>query len=149
MNPPDLPFGDPDQNRRENNSAIKKGILFGCGGCAALVILILALVAGFFFFVLGAIRSTEPYQASVRAAQASPALREALGDPVTSTWWLSGNVNWENGVGKADIRVPVSGPKGKATIHTIGSKQPATPWTFEKMEAVVEGRVEVIDLRSP
>ena len=147
MNPPPIPFGDPDQVRRDNRQAVTKGLLWGCGGCATLVVLLLAVVAGFFFFVLGAIRSTEPYQASLRAAENSPELKAAIGEPITSRWWLSGNVNWSNGVGTADVRVPVKGPKGSASIHTIGSKQPATPWTFEKMEATVEGSGAVIDLR--
>ncbi len=147
MNPPPLPFGDPDQIRRDNNSAVKKGLLFGCGGCALLVALVMAGAVGIVFFVFAAVRSSEPYQASLRAAQASPELRTAIGDPVTSDWWLTGSVNWNNGVGSADIQVPVKGPNGSATIHTIGAKQPATPWTFEKMEATVEGGGAVIDLR--
>ncbi len=147
MNPPSpLPFGDPDQVRRENNAAVKKGLLFGCGGCAMLGLLVIALMVGIFFFVFGMVRNSEPYQASLRNAQASPKLRAAVGDPITSDWWFSGSVNWNNGVGDADVRISVKGPKGNASIHTIGAKQPATPWTFEKMEATVSDTGEVIDL---
>lgn len=149
MNPPPLPFGDPTQVQRENNSAIKKGLLFGCGGCAFLSLLAVGLAAGIFFFVVSTVRKTEPYQASLRAAQASPELREALGEPISADWWFMGSVNWNNGQGSADIHIPVKGPKGSAVVHTIGAKQPATPWTFEKMEASVGDTGKVIDLLKP
>lgn len=147
MNSEPPPFGDPGQVRRDNQNAVKKGVLFGCGGCALLLGLAVAGVAGLVFFVFGTIRNTEPYQASLRAAQASPALREALGEPIRSDWWLGGKVSWDNGAGRADMHIPVKGPKGGASIHTIGTKQPAAPWRFEKMEATIEGSGAVIDLR--
>ena len=138
------PFGDPAQNRQGNSKAVTKGILIGCGGCAGLVVLTLLLGGSIFFFIFSSVRTTEPFQQTLKAAQESSALREALGEPITLGWWFSGSVNWNNGAGTADVRIPLNGPKGSVTVHTIGSKEPSGPWVFSKMQTTGD---PVIDLR--
>jgi hypothetical protein len=140
MNPPPLsspenPFGDPDQSRRENNAAIRKGLLFGCGGCASLALMVVLLIGGIVYFIFAGVRKTEPFQLTLRAAQASPELRSQLGEPITLGFWFTGSVNWNNGKGSADVQIPLNGPKSSTTVHTIGTQSPGAPWNFSKMES--------------
>jgi hypothetical protein len=151
MNPPPLytpenPFGDPDQARRDRNASIRKGLLFGCGGCATLGFLVVALIGGIFYFVFAGIRSSEPFQRTLQAAQASPEMRAYLGEPITLGYLFTGNVNWNNGNGTADVQITLNGPKASVTIHTLGTKAPASPWIFTKMQTT--GTPE-INLLSP
>ena len=51
--PPPLPFGDPSKIQKEHASAVGKGVLFGCGGCAVAVGVVVVLgVAVFITYVL-------------------------------------------------------------------------------------------------
>jgi hypothetical protein len=139
MNPPPLsssenPFGDPDRARREKNAAIRKGLLFGCGGCASLALLVILLVGGIIYFIFSGVRKTEPFQLTLQAAQASPDLRSQLGEPISLGFWFTGSVNWDNGHGSADVQIPLNGPNGSTTVHSIGTQSPGSPWTFSKMQ---------------
>ena len=149
MNPPPLyspesPFGDPDQARRERNASIRKGLLFGCGGCATLAFMVVALIGGIFYFLFSGVRSTEPFQRTLQAAQASPEMRAHLGEPITLGFWFTGSVNWNNDHGTADVQIPLKGPKGSTTVHTIGTKAPASPWIFSKMQTPAPPEINLL-----
>jgi hypothetical protein len=140
MNPPPLsspenPFGDPDRSTRENSAAIGKGILYGCGGCASLALMVLLLIGGIIYFIFSSIRKTEPFQLTLHAAQSSPEMRAQLGEPITLGFWFTGSVNWNNGNGTADVQIPLNGPNGSTTIHTVGTQSPGAPWNFSKMQS--------------
>jgi hypothetical protein len=149
MNPPPLyspenPFGDPDQARRERNASIRKGLLFGCGGCATLAFMVVALIGGIIYFIFSGARSSEPFQRTLQAAQASPEMRSKLGEPITLGYLFSGSVNWTNGTGTADVQIPLSGPKGSTTVHTIGTKTPTAPWIFTKMQTTTAPEINLL-----
>lgn len=147
MNPPPVPFGDPAQIQKERSSAVGKGIAFGCGGCAVLVLASLVFLAGVFAVVFAFIRNTEPVQASLAAARASTELKQALGEPIEMGWLVTGNVNSENNQTDAEVTVPVAGPRGMASIHTVGTRTGSAKWQFSEMTATVDGTGQVIDLR--
>ncbi len=147
--PPPVPFGDPDQTRRENNTAVKKGLLFGCGGCAMIVALLFLVGGAIVFYIFSSVRSSEPFQHTLQAAQASPEMCQALGEPITLGWWFTGSVNWHNGDGTAAVRIPLSGPRDSATVEVSGALTAGGPWSFDKMEATLKSTGQVIDLRQP
>ena len=84
------------------------GCTAGCGGCVAL----LALAAGLIFSILAVVflvlRSLDPCDAALQAAQSSEILRRELGTPITKGWVVTGSVRTFNGTGTADVTVPVS-----------------------------------------
>lgn len=149
MNPPPLsspenPFGDPDRGTRAKQAAIGKGIFLGCGGCASLVVMVLLLVGGIFYFIFSGIRKTEPFQLTLQAAQSSPELRDQLGEPITLGFMFTGNVNWENGNGTANVHIPLNGPKGSTTVHTIGTKTNNASWNFTQMQTTTSPPVNLL-----
>lgn len=149
MNPPPLsspetPFGDPDRSSRENNAALRKGLLFGCGGCASLALMVVILIGGIIYSIFSNVRKSEPFQLTLQAAQASPELRSQLGEPITLGFWFSGSVNWTNGSGTADVQIPLNGPKASTTIHTIGTKAPSAPWIFTKMQSTTPPEINLL-----
>ena len=149
MNPPPLsspenPFGDPTQARREQQAAIRKGVFLGCGGCAGLGLAVLIGIAGLIYFIFASARSTEPFQRTLQAAQASPEMRAHLGEPISLGFWFTGSVNWENGQGKADVQIPLKGPNGSITVHTVGSKAPASPWVFTRMQTTAAPEINLL-----
>lgn len=64
-------------------------------------------------------------------------------------WLIFGKVRITNGKGTADVDVRVSGPKGSASIHTVGRKSSGGPWSFTTMQAVIEGSGKQVDLLKP
>lgn len=146
--PPPLPFGDPTNIQKKHASAVGKGVLFGCGGCAVAVGVLLLGVA-VFALVMSFMKGADACQMSLKAAQESEVMRVELGEPIAMGWLVSGNIKINNGDGTAEVNVPVSGPKGSASIHTVGRKKGGGPWKFTKMHATIEAGGKQVDLLKP
>ena len=144
MNPEPPPFGDPTNIQRENNAAIGKGVAVGCGGClmviASIVFFVVAIVGGVMLFL----RSSEPCAETLRSAQNSPALQQALGEPMKMGWFLVGSVSITNESGSADISIPISGPKGSVRIRTRALRQDRV-WSYQEMSTQLPSG-EAVDL---
>lgn len=147
--PPPLPFGDPSNIRKEHASAVGKGVLFGCGGCAMAVAAVMLLGSAVALLVMSFMKGADACQMSLKAAQESEVMRMELGEPITMGWFVSGNISMSGGDGSAEVHVPVSGPKGSASIHTVAAKQNSGPWTFTKMQATIEASGKQVDLLKP
>jgi hypothetical protein len=85
--------------------------LLPCGCCG-----------GFFYWLIGTLKSSEPYQMALHRVQTAPEVIEELGLPIEEAGWMpSGNFSYHtnNGVasGKADFDFSVRGPKGTAHVH--------------------------------
>lgn len=143
------PFGDPTNIEREHASAVGKGVGCGCGGCLAAVVGCFVLGAAIFAFVMMLLRGSDACQMSLHQAQHSEVMKRELGEPISLGWLVFGNIHITNGNGSVDVTVPVSGPKGSASIHTVGTKSSGGPWTFSTMQAKVDATGEVVDLRAP
>jgi hypothetical protein len=149
MNPPPLslpenPFGDPTQARQERQAAIRRGVFLGCGGCASLALLVLLFIAGIAYFIFASVKKTDPFQLTLQAAQASPAMQARLGEPITLGFWFTGSFNSDNGHGSADVHITLKGPKGSVTVHTIGTQAPSAPWVFTRMHTTTPPEINLL-----
>lgn len=119
--------------------------------CLGTLLCIIAAVAlfgvGIFSIISGVsaiLKSSEPYQTAVARAKADEKVVAALGTPI-SEGFPTGKVNTNNDSGDADIHVPLTGPKGKGTLHVVGTKSAGT-WTYSTMSVTIAGTDETIDL---
>ena len=115
-------------------------------GCLSLIALFLAFIALIVFVVFGAMKSTDVYKTAVARAKASPAVIAALGSPITEGMFLSGSANTSGGSGTADMSIPISGPKGKATIYVTATKS-GGEWDYSKLYVQLDQTKERIQLR--
>ena len=53
---------------------------------------------------------------AVQAADASGLLREQIGTPISTGYFVSGRVIGDSDGGTADLEIPISGPKGSGTL---------------------------------
>lgn len=117
-------------------------------GCLVLLLPILAF-AGFLgallAIVFGSIKSMDVYEQAIALAKSSPAVIEALGQPVEEGWMVGGQVKTSGPSGSASISVPLEGPKGEGTLYAIAFKN-AGRWEYQTLEVAVEGREDRIDL---
>ncbi len=113
-----------------------------CGGC-------ISVVVGILFGVFGVIKSSEPYQEAMARARANPAVLAALGEPITEGFFIQGNINLSivNGqeTGTANLAIPISGPKGTATLRVAATKA-GGKWNYHLLNAELGEANQTIDL---
>lgn len=115
----------------------------GCGGC---IVVIAGIAFVIFGFVFGALKSSPVYQQAIEKAKTDQAVVEALGEPVESSWFLTGSFSVTGSSGHADLSIPISGPKGKGTLFVVARKR-AGAWIYRRLEVELErgGRIDLLD----
>jgi cytochrome oxidase complex assembly protein 1 len=108
--------------------------------------LLLCLFAGLVIFfttvvslsAVSTIRSSGALNAAIaRAGELSP-VTDRLGTPISLNGFPEGTVSFEETEGFADVRIPISGPKGEAKLLAIGEKNNGR-WDFSSMSLEYRG----------
>jgi len=94
------------------------------------------------------IRHSEVYQQAMSRASQSAEVQSKIGEPLTTAWFISGELHVNGSAGSANLSIPVSGPKGKGTIRVIAFKN-AGIWSFSCLQFHVAGAPYSINLLSP
>jgi hypothetical protein len=113
-------------------------------GCLTIIALGVLFVVCILFFVFSILKSSDVYKIAVSRAESDQRVIAALGTPISEGLVPSGKTNANGPSGEADIAIPISGPKGKATIYAVGTKS-GGEWKFSKLAVQVDGG-EMIDL---
>lgn len=117
-------------------------------------LLVLGGVVGLMLFGIETmLKDSAPYDKAVASAKADPRVTAALGVPITEGLFSTGNVsvNYSSSggrTGKANMAIPISGPKGKATIYVTASET-AGKWSFSKLVVHVTKTGQEFDLTEP
>jgi hypothetical protein len=69
-----------------------------------------------------AFNSSDATMLALATAKSNSALIERLGQPIQSGWFIGGSIEVTPGSGKADLAIPISGPKGKGTVYALAVK---------------------------
>ena len=109
-------------------------------------LLLLALfIGGILSFVLGSMKSIEPYHYAVATAQNNPEVIRELGGPVEPGWFTSGNINLSGSSGTAAMAISLNGKLRHGSVHVIAKESDGT-WTYQKLEVFVDGHDTPIQL---
>jgi len=114
-------------------------------GCLTLIAMAVLFVTCIVFLVFSVMKSSDAYKIAVARAKSDERVVAALGTPIREGMFSSGKTNVNGPSGEADIAIPISGPKGKATIYALGTKSEGT-WSFSKLNVRIDGTGETIDL---
>ncbi len=114
-------------------------------GCLTFVLMVAGFVTFLVMVIFGAMKSSAVYKDALAKARTNLAVIDALGSPIQDGMFLSGNTNVNGASGEANLAIPVSGPKGKATIYVVASKS-AGQWNYTTLVAEIEKTHERIDL---
>jgi hypothetical protein len=109
------------------------------------VALLAAGVFSLLWFVTSLLKGSDAGKEGFARAQANAAVVQQLGTPIEEGWFASGSINVSIGTGDANLALPISGPKGKATVY-VTAKKVAGLWTYSVIQAVVNGSGQRIDL---
>ena len=96
------------------------------------------------FGVFAALKSSEPYQASLARVLASEDVKDAIGEPMKPSFLVQGSINLQNDNGDADITFPVTGPRGTAQVHVRGTRV-GGKWRYDEISVTLDEGA-VIDL---
>jgi Cytochrome oxidase complex assembly protein 1 len=117
------------------------------GSCGAVVL----FFAGIVFIVVGAfgmMRSSGACQEAVARAAATPAVVQALGSPIAIGWFVTGTLDPGR---HAEMKIPISGPRGSARIDVVASKEDGT-WNFSTLTVRLRAtgaRISLVEQRRP
>lgn len=114
-------------------------------GCLTVVLLFVAGFALVITFVFGMMKQSSAYSEALEIARADPAVVAALGTPIEDGFMVSGNISENGPSGRAELSIPVSGPRGTATIYVEADKS-AGAWKFKTLIAELDAGNERIDL---
>ena len=114
-------------------------------GCLTLIVLFFLGVGALVFGVTNMISESTPAQYAIEKASENTSVIELLGEPIVKNGMASGNINFSNNTGDADLRIPVSGPKGEGFIRVVGESYD-DEWTYEKLYIVIKETNEKINL---
>jgi hypothetical protein len=110
-----------------------------------LAMFVVALVGSIVLIVFSAVKSTDVYKEALMRAKAHPAVIQAIGLPITEGFLISGNTSVNGASGEANLSIPISGPKGKATIYVAATKSLGR-WNYSGLVAEIEKTHQRINL---
>jgi hypothetical protein len=113
-------------------------------GCLSLITFAVLFFVCIAFFVFSILKSSDVYKTAVARAKSNQRVVTALGTPIEEGMFVSGKTNVNGASGEADLGIPISGPKGKATIYAVATKS-AGEWIFSKLVVKIDNG-ETIDL---
>jgi Cytochrome oxidase complex assembly protein 1 len=117
-------------------------------GCLGLLVVGALAIGGLFVVITSAMRSSDAYQLALAAAQRDPAVVAELGAPVSPGWLTMGQIEVSGPGGRANLSIPISGPRGSGKIEAQANKA-GGKWTFSRLAVQVEGRSTPVDLLAP
>jgi Cytochrome oxidase complex assembly protein 1 len=114
-------------------------------GCVTPLVLCGGLVGGILFLVIGTLKSSDVYSGALSRAKADQHVRTAIGEPIEPGYFVTGSIDISGNSGYANLAIPVSGPKGRGTIHAVAKKVDGR-WKYSKLEFTPEagGRVNLL-----
>ncbi|MEL6812353.1 MAG: cytochrome c oxidase assembly factor Coa1 family protein [Bacteroidota bacterium] len=115
-------------------------------GCLVIVIMFIVLVAGGIFWgVTSLMGDSEPYKTALYEAQNNESVIEYLGEPIETNGMAGGSIQYSNGLGSAELTIPIKGPKGEATIRVTGDGVDEN-WQYEQMDVYLKEDNTIINL---
>jgi hypothetical protein len=115
-------------------------------GCLTLLALLAAFICCIVVFVFSVIKTSDAYVIAVQRAKSDQRVAAALGTPIKEGWYVAGSTNVSGGSGQADLSIPISGPKSKATIYAKATKS-AGKWKYSQLQVRVATSDELIELQ--
>jgi len=110
------------------------------------VVIILAVFVGLIVvIVFSAMKSSDVYREALARAKAAPAVVAALGSPIKDGMFVSGSTNVNGAAGEANLAIPISGPKGEATLYVAATKSVGV-WNYSSLVLEVKQTKRRIDL---
>lgn len=114
------------------------------GGCLTMIVLLIVFVGSIFYGVTTMFEGSDPYEYAFKKINEDEQLVEFFGAPIVKDGMVQGSLNYTNGNGKADMKIPISGPNGSGMLF-IDATSEDDNWTYHEIRVEIKDN-EVIDL---
>ena len=114
----------------------------GCLGTLAMIGVFIALIVT---LVFGMLKSSDAYKMAMENVQNNAVVQATLGTPIEAGMFVGGNISVNGASGQADLSIPISGPKGSATLYVVAEKK-AGAWSFATLVVELQDSGERLDL---
>ncbi len=135
----------PGQTRRDSWWSRNWPLLVPMGGCISTLCACLLLIGGLFGSWAWTLRSSDPVNTAVRAVEANTRAKGLLGEPLSTGWLITGNLNLNGADGSVNATVPVSGPTGSGKVTVIGTRRNSA-WTYTSITLVMDNGTDRVTL---
>ncbi|MEP9374074.1 cytochrome c oxidase assembly factor Coa1 family protein [Mesorhizobium sp. KR1-2] len=116
--------------RTQRNWAIAGAIIWAA---------VIGLFASMFVVVPISMRNSDAYRISMEAVRADPQVSEALGEHISSKFWIFGTISVQpGGTGAAQMEIPVQGDKGTGTV-TSHAVRTEGEWVMRLLVVTIDG----------
>ncbi|GAA4273535.1 cytochrome c oxidase assembly factor Coa1 family protein [Aquimarina gracilis] len=115
------------------------------GGCLVIIVLFFVFLGSVIFGVNELMTGSDPYKEGLATAQQDEYVISILGEPIETDGIMQGELSYKNNQGKANISIPIKGPKGEAKLYVEGTKL-NDEWTYSEMYVIISETDEQIDL---
>lgn len=109
-----------------------------------MIIVFILVIASFFYGVTAALEESQPYEYALETINQDKEITNALGTPIVKDGMILGSYKNTNGNKTADIKIPVSGPKGSGTLFVKATGKDDY-WTYNEIRVEIKDD-EFIDL---
>lgn len=101
---------------------------------AGLILWLLSFAAagGAIYSAMSFLAESEPFTQIMDAIRTDPRVREALGEPLTPSFWVNGSISVDDAAGQASLTFTVTGPKGDGTAYAESVKR-LGKWEIESL----------------
>jgi hypothetical protein len=100
------------------------------------------LLTVFVSFILG---DSDVSKMAFAEVQTNAAVKQRLGEPIKRGFFTSGHLQTSGPSGRADLAIPIRGPKEGATVYLVAQKS-AGVWKYETLQVAFNGEKERLDL---
>jgi hypothetical protein len=114
-------------------------------GCLIAILLFCAFVAVILTVVNVSFRKSTVYQEALARAGRSSEVVNRIGEPLQPGRVLQGQLNVTGSTGSANMKIPVTGPRGKATI-VLDARKVDGAWVFRTLVVQFEGQSDIVNL---
>lgn len=114
-------------------------------GCLTLIVLFFLGIGALIFGVTEMISESSPAKHALEKASKNQIVIEQLGTPIEKTGIVSGEINFSNNGGDANISIPVKGSNGKGMIRVVAEKVDGE-WYYEKLYVIIKETNQKVNL---
>ena len=115
------------------------------GGCLTVILLFIFGVGAAIFGATKMLKGSEAYEYALEQATNNEELIYIIGEPIETDGIMQGSINYNNGVSSADIKIPLKGPNGKASVSIKGEKRDSI-WNYEAFYITIKDTNQEINL---
>lgn len=101
--------------------------------CAGALAIFVGFVALIILFVMGVMKSSEPYKEAVAIAASSEIVAKELGTDAKPGFLVGGRIKVSGPSGEANLIIPFSGSKASGAVHAVAGRS-GNVWHLTNLE---------------